>query len=84
MCRRRSSGSRRLLGLVGASVLIGQVMVLVPLYRFRGTAGIAVMRLGLWLLSQVTTSTSKLEMARDIVLVGAGLGATFPCTCRPP
>ena len=67
-----------MLGLVGASVLIGQVMVRVPLYRFLGTAGIAVMLLGLWLLSQVTTSTSKIEVVRDIVFVGAGLGATFP------
>jgi EmrB/QacA subfamily drug resistance transporter len=67
-----------MLGLVSASVLIGQVMLRVPLYRFLGTAGIAVMLLGLWLLSQVTTTSSKLEVVRDIVLVGAGLGATFP------
>jgi EmrB/QacA subfamily drug resistance transporter len=67
-----------MLGLVSASVLIGQVMMRVPLYRFLGTAGIAVMLLGLWLLSQVTTTSSKLEVVRDIVLVGGGLGATFP------
>jgi len=67
-----------MLGLVGASVLIGQVMVRIRLYRFLGTAGIALMLLGLWWLSQVTTSTSALEVVRDIVIVGAGLGATFP------
>jgi hypothetical protein len=67
-----------MLGLVGASVLIGQVMIRIRLYRFLGTAGIALMLLGLWWLSQVTTSTSTLEVVRDIVIVGAGLGATFP------
>jgi EmrB/QacA subfamily drug resistance transporter len=67
-----------MLGLVSASVLIGQIMMRVPLYRFLGTAGIAVMLLGLWLLSQVTTTSSKIEVVRDIVLVGGGLGATFP------
>jgi EmrB/QacA subfamily drug resistance transporter len=67
-----------MLGLIVASTLIGQVMVRVRLYRFLGTAGIAVMLVGMWLLSQVTVSTSRLEVVRDIVIVGAGLGSTFP------
>ena len=67
-----------MLGLVGASVLIGQVMVRIRLYRFLGTAGVALMLVGMWWLSQVTTSTSALEVVRDIVIIGAGLGATFP------
>jgi len=36
------------------------------------------MLVGLWLLSQVTVTTSRLEVVRDIVIVGAGLGSTFP------
>jgi len=67
-----------MLGLIVASTLIGQVMVRVRLYRFLGTAGIAVMLVGMWLLSQVTVTTSRLEVVRDIVIVGAGLGSTFP------
>ena len=67
-----------MLGLIVASMLIGQAMVRVRLYRFLGTAGIAVMLVGLWLLSQVTVTTSRLEVVRDIVIVGAGLGSTFP------
>jgi len=67
-----------MLGLIVASTLIGQAMVRVRLYRFLGTAGIAVMLVGLWLLSQVTVTTSRLEVVRDIVIVGAGLGSTFP------
>src|SRR5438270_8384691 len=67
-----------MLGLIVASTLTGQVMVRIRYYRFLGTAGIAVMMLGMWLLSQVTVSTPKLEVVRDIVIVGAGLGTTFP------
>jgi hypothetical protein len=67
-----------MLGLIIASVLVGQVMVRIRYYRFLGTAGIVVMLVGMWLLSQVTVTTSRLEVVRDIVLVGAGLGTTFP------
>jgi EmrB/QacA subfamily drug resistance transporter len=67
-----------MLGLIVASTLVGQLMVRIRLYRFLGTAGVAVMLVGMWLLSQVTVSTSRLEVVRDIVLVGAGLGSTFP------
>ncbi|HVS05910.1 MAG TPA: MDR family MFS transporter [Candidatus Dormibacteraeota bacterium] len=67
-----------MLGLIVASILVGQAMVRIRYYRFLGTAGIVVMLVGMWLLSQVTVTTSRLEVVRDIVLVGAGLGTTFP------
>jgi hypothetical protein len=67
-----------MLGLIVASTLVGQVMVRIRYYRFLGTAGLAVMLAGMWLLSQVTVSTSRLEVVRDIIIVGAGLGTTFP------
>jgi EmrB/QacA subfamily drug resistance transporter len=67
-----------MLGLITASIIVGQLMVRIRYYRFLGTAGIVVMLVGMWLLSQVTVTTSRLEVVRDIVLVGAGLGTTFP------
>src|SRR2546421_3168641 len=67
-----------MLGLIVASTLVGQAMVRIRYYRFLGTAGIVVMLVGMWLLSQVTVTTSRLQVVRDIVLVGAGLGTTFP------
>ena len=67
-----------MLGLIVASTIVGQAMVRIRYYRFLGTAGIAVMLVGMWLLSQVTVSTSRFEVVRDIVIVGAGLGSTFP------
>jgi EmrB/QacA subfamily drug resistance transporter len=67
-----------MLGLIVASTLVGQAMVRIRYYRFLGTGGIVVMLVGMYLLSQVTAATSRLEVVRDIVLVGAGLGTTFP------
>jgi EmrB/QacA subfamily drug resistance transporter len=67
-----------MLGLISASIVVGQLMTRIRLYRFLGTAGVGIMLLGMWLLSQVTVNTSSLEVVRDIVIVGAGLGTTFP------
>jgi len=65
-------------GLIAASIVTGQLMVRIRRYRFIGTAGIAIMALGMWLLSQITVSTSEGEVVRDIVIVGLGLGTTLP------
>jgi hypothetical protein len=67
-----------MLGLISASIVVGQLMTRIRLYRFLGTAGVGIMLVGMWLLSQVTVNTSSLEVVRDIVIVGAGLGTTFP------
>src|SRR6185295_345084 len=67
-----------MLGLVVASLVTGQLITRIDRYRFIGTAGILVMMAGLWLLSGVTVATSELEVVRDLVLVGIGLGVTMP------
>ena len=67
-----------MLGLVVASLVTGQLITRIDRYRFIGTAGILVMMAGLWLLSGVTVGTSELEVVRDLVLVGIGLGVTMP------
>ncbi|MDQ6772690.1 MAG: MFS transporter [Candidatus Dormibacteraeota bacterium] len=68
------------LGLLVFSTLTGQLMVRMRRYRYLGTAGAALMVVGLWLLSQVTTDTSQGRVALDIVVVGAGVGMIFPLT----
>ena len=67
-----------MLGLIAASTIAGQLMVRIPRYRFIGTAGLALMMAGMWLLSQVGVSTPEAVVVRDIVIVGFGLGLTFP------
>jgi EmrB/QacA subfamily drug resistance transporter len=67
-----------MVGLVAASLLTGQIITRVDRYRLVGTVAMLVMMSGLWLLGQVTVDTKEIEVVRDLVLVGAGLGATFP------
>ena len=67
-----------MLGMVTASLLTGQIITRIDRYRLVGTAGILVMMSGLFLLGQVNVGTSEIEVVRDLVLVGLGLGVTFP------
>ena len=69
-----------MLAVVVTSTLAGALMARVPRYRFLGTAAVAIMILGLILLAQVNVHTSGLEVTRDIIIIGAGLGVTFPLT----
>lgn len=67
-------------GMIVFSTLAGQVMTRVRHYRFLGPVGVGAMIAGMWLLAQVGVETSRWEVARDIVIIGAGLGITFPLT----
>src|SRR5262249_12704893 len=49
-------------------------------YRFLGTLGIAAMIGAMYLLSTVTPSTSQWTVSAYTVILGAGLGMTFPLT----
>ncbi len=69
-----------MLGLIVFSTLAGQAMTRIRYYRFIGTLGALLMIGGMLLLSTVTVHTNQLEVTRDIVIVGAGLGLTFPLT----
>jgi len=65
-------------GLIGASTLTGFLMRRIKYYRFLGTIGVSVMILGMWLLSQVTPGTAEWRVVADLIIVGLGIGTTFP------
>jgi EmrB/QacA subfamily drug resistance transporter len=65
-------------GLIGASTLTGFLMRRIKYYRFLGTIGVAVMIVGMWLLSQVVPGTAEWRVVADLVVVGLGIGTTFP------
>jgi EmrB/QacA subfamily drug resistance transporter len=65
-------------GLIGASILTGQLMTRIKHYQYLGTIGAAVMAVGMFLLSEVTTHSTQLEVTASLVLVGIGLGTTMP------
>ena len=67
-----------MLGLVVTSVAAGQLIYRIRYYRLLGTAGVALVMVGLYLLSQVSVDTPSWQVTRDIVLIGAGIGFTFP------
>ena len=69
-----------MLGVVVTSTLTGAFIARIPAYRFLGAAALALVVAGLVLLTRVGVGTNPLEVTRDIVIIGAGLGVTFPLT----
>lgn len=68
-----------MLGMVIGSILSGQVLSRVGgHYRRQGILGLALMALGIGLLSQMSASTSYSTAVFNIVVTGAGLGITMP------
>ena len=65
-------------GLLGASTLTGFLMRRIRYYRFLGTIGVAIMIFGMYLLSQITPSVPEWHVVADLIIVGLGLGVTFP------
>jgi predicted MFS family arabinose efflux permease len=67
-----------MLAVVVTATATGALIARVPNYRFVGTAALGAMIIGLVLLSQVGPGSSPWEVTRDIIIIGAGLGVTFP------
>jgi len=65
-------------GLLGASTATGFLMRRVKYYRFLGTLGVAIVILGMWMLSQITPSMPEWRVVVDLIVVGTGIGVTFP------
>jgi EmrB/QacA subfamily drug resistance transporter len=65
-------------GLLAASTLTGFVMRRIKYYRFLGTLGVAVMIAGMYLLSLINPSTQEWRVVAALIVVGLGLGTTFP------
>ena len=77
-----SSGSfltPMMLGMVVAAGLAGQALSrLGGRYRIQGLIGIAIMGVGMVLVSRMTADTSFGQAVASIVITGIGLGITFP------
>jgi EmrB/QacA subfamily drug resistance transporter len=68
-----------MLGMVTGSFLSGQLLSRAGgHYRTQGAIGIAIMGVGLALLSQMTVETSYINAVTNIVITGFGLGITMP------
>jgi len=67
-----------MLAVVVTATATGALISRIPNYRFVGTAALAAMIIGLVMLARVGPSSSPWEVTRDIIIIGAGLGVTFP------
>ena len=67
-----------MLGLIGTSIPTGILMRRIKYYRFLGTIGVAVMIGAMLYLSRVSPSTAQWEVVLNLMVIGAGLGVTFP------
>lgn len=64
-------------GLLVMSIASGQVISKTGKYRAFPIAGCGIMTVGLYLLSQLTSTTGGLEQAIDLIILGIGLGAVM-------
>ena len=68
-----------MLGVVVGAALSGQMLSRAGgHYRAQGMAGIAIMAMGMFLLSRMTADTSHARALSNIVIMGFGMGTTFP------
>jgi EmrB/QacA subfamily drug resistance transporter len=67
-----------MVGLIAGSVITGQIMLRIKRYRYLGTFGTGLVAIGTYLMSTITPDTHQLEIVRDLVIVGFGVGITFP------
>ena len=63
---------------VVASTITGQIMSRTGKYKILGILGLATSTFGMYLLSTMTVHTQNSEVVRDMILLGGGLGVTFP------
>jgi len=61
-----------------SSTIAGQVMSRTGKYKVMGILGLAASTLGMYLLSTMTVETQNAEVVRNMILIGGGLGVTFP------
>jgi EmrB/QacA subfamily drug resistance transporter len=67
-----------MLAMVAGSIGSGQVVQRTGRYRWMAIGGLGVMTLGMLLLSTLDARTSYGEVVRGMVVMGLGLGVTFP------
>ncbi|MEU2246629.1 MFS transporter [Streptomyces sp. NPDC019224] len=65
-------------GIVGASVVSGQLISRTGRYRAHPIAGSAISAVGMWLLSRLETDTPRLEYSIAQAVLGLGIGLVMP------
>lgn len=66
------------IGIVVSSALAGLLITKTGRYRIQAVLGMALVAVGLTLFSMIDRETSEFVIVRNMVIVGLGMGATFP------
>src|SRR5207245_9154873 len=67
-----------MLGMVFASIVGGQVLSRTGRYKYQLMTGFGLMAVGMYLTTQLGVNATQLDVARDMVIFGLGLGTSFP------
>lgn len=67
-----------MLGLVVSSALAGQLISRTGRYKLSAILGMVLSVVGMYLFTRLSVDTSKTELVRDMIILGAGLGVSFP------
>jgi EmrB/QacA subfamily drug resistance transporter len=65
-------------GIVGASIISGQLISHTGRYKIYPVLGSALAALGMWLLSRLEVDTSRLQYSLWMAVLGAGIGMVMP------
>ncbi|HEY2979414.1 MAG TPA: MDR family MFS transporter, partial [Burkholderiaceae bacterium] len=65
-------------GMLFTSISTGQLIQRTGRYKWFGTTGLSLIAVALYLCSRMTVETGYWTAARNMVIVGAGMGMTFP------
>ncbi|HLV98425.1 MAG TPA: MDR family MFS transporter [Ktedonobacterales bacterium] len=64
-------------GWVVASIISGQILSRWGRYRVMALVGMALSAIGMFLMTLITVSTAQLDVVRNMIILGLGMGASF-------
>ncbi|MHB8922186.1 MAG: MFS transporter, partial [Thermoleophilia bacterium] len=65
-------------GIIISSGIVGQIISRTGKYKVSSIIGMAIAVVGMYLFSRLAVDTSKLVLVRDMVILGLGIGVSFP------
>lgn len=65
-------------GIVISSAIVGQIISRTGKYKVSSIIGMCIAVFGMYLFSRLAVDTSKLALVRDMVILGMGIGVSFP------
>lgn len=65
-------------GIIISSAIVGQIISRTGKYKVSSIIGLAIAVFGMYLFSTLSVDTTKLELVRDMVVLGLGIGVSFP------